>query len=89
LIIGTRFAYGLRIAGPVLIGMSSIPGRRFAMLNALGALLWACLIGSIGRILGEATEAFMEEVRNLEGWLLLDLVLIGIVPWCIAKLRHH
>jgi membrane protein DedA with SNARE-associated domain len=88
-VIGIRFAYGLRIAGPVLIGMSSIPGKRFALPNALGALPWACLIGGIGWIFGEAAEAFMEEVNNLEGSLLLDLVLIGIAPWCIANLRHH
>ncbi len=88
-IIGIRFAYGLRIAGPVLIGMSSIPGKQFALLNALGALLWACLIGGVGWIFGQAAEAFMGEVRNLEGWLLLGLALIGIVPWCIAKLRHQ
>ena len=39
-IIGVRFAYGLRIAGPVLIGMSPISAVRFAALNALGAMLW-------------------------------------------------
>jgi membrane protein YqaA with SNARE-associated domain len=38
-IIGVRFAYGLRIAGPVLIGMSSISRLKFALFNALGALL--------------------------------------------------
>jgi membrane protein DedA with SNARE-associated domain len=59
------------------------------MLNALGALLRVCLIDDIGWLFGVTAEALMGEVRNLEGWLLVGLVLIGIVPWCIAKLGHH
>ena len=41
LIIGIRFAYGLRIAGPIVIGMSSLAARRFLVFNAIGALIWA------------------------------------------------
>ena len=36
LIIGVRFAYGLRTAGPVLLGMTPMPARRLAAFNALG-----------------------------------------------------
>ena len=53
LIVGVRFMYGLRVAGPVLLGMSEVSygASRF---NALGALLWAALIGGAGYAFGEA-----------------------------------
>ena len=43
-IIGVRFAYGLRIAGPVLIGMSAVSYVRFVLFNAIGAVLWGLLL---------------------------------------------
>jgi membrane protein DedA with SNARE-associated domain len=48
LVLGVRFAYGLRIAGPLLIGTSPIPAWRFALFNALGALAWAALLAGLG-----------------------------------------
>src|SRR5438552_1865679 len=40
-VVGVRFAYGLRIAGPILIGTSNISAVRFAAFNAIGAIIWA------------------------------------------------
>ncbi|MEW5890485.1 MAG: DedA family protein [Pseudomonadota bacterium] len=86
-IIGVRFAYGLRIAGPVLIGTSPIPGSRFALFNALGAILWACVVAGIGWVFGEAAEIVLGEIRNLEGWLLLGLIAAAAIAWWIRKDR--
>ena len=80
-IIGLRFAYGLRIAGPVLIGTTPISGTRFALLNALGALLWACLVGGLGWAFGQAAEAMLGRIRHLEGWLMLGLVAVVALAW--------
>lgn len=88
-IIGIRFAYGLRIAGPVLIGMSPISGYRFGLLNALGAVLWACLFAGIGWVFGDAAEFALGELRHLEMWLLLGLVAAGVIAWWIRKKRAH
>lgn len=87
-IIGIRFAYGLRIAGPILIGMSPISSYRFALLNALGAMLWACLIAGIGWLFGRAAEVLLGEVRQVEGWLLLGLAAVGVIIWWIRRTRH-
>ena len=76
LIVGVRFAYGLRIAGPVLIGTSALSAWRFAAFNALGALLWAALVASVGWVFGAAAEAMLGELRHIEGWLLLGLLLL-------------
>lgn len=75
LIVGVRFAYGLRIAGPVLIGMSNVPPWRFALFNAVGAMLWSLAIAGLGWLFGAAAQALLGEIRHLEGMLLLALAL--------------
>lgn len=84
-IIGIRFAYGLRVAGPVLMGMSPISGWRFGLLNAAGAVLWACLIGSLGWAFGHAAEIALGEIRHIEGWFLLGIAVAGAVVWLIRR----
>jgi len=88
-IVGVRFAYGLRVAGPVLMGMSSLPAWQFALYNALGALLWALVIGSLGWSFGEAATRVLGEIRHLEGWLLAALGLGGVVWWVLVSLRRR
>jgi membrane protein DedA with SNARE-associated domain len=78
-IVGIRFVYGLRIAGPVVIGMSPISGCRFGWLNALGAVLWACLVAGVGWAFGRAAELALDEIRQVEMWLLLGLVLAAVI----------
>jgi membrane protein DedA with SNARE-associated domain len=80
-VIGIRFVYGLRIAGPVVIGMSPISSYRFCWLNALGAVLWACLVAGIGWVFGQAAELALGEIRNYEMWLLLGLAAAGVIVW--------
>ena len=84
-IIGIRFAYGLRIAGPVLLGTSEIQAYKFTILNALGAVIWACLIGGLGWAFGQAAEVLLGELRNVEGWLLLGAAAVGVVVWWIRR----
>jgi Uncharacterized membrane-associated protein len=47
-IVSVRFLYGLRIAGPVLIGMAGVAPWRFVLYNAIGAALWAPLVTGWG-----------------------------------------
>ena len=85
MIIGLRFAYGLRIAGPVLMGTTPLPAWRFAVFNALGALLWAALIGGLGWVFGDVAEAMFAHIRHVEGWLLLGLASAGAVFWWLRR----
>lgn len=84
-IIGIRFAYGLRVAGPVLIGSSAVSAWRFAFFNAVGALLWASVVGAVGWSFGAAAEAMLGRLRHLEGRLFLGLLLLALL---VALLRH-
>lgn len=87
LVIGIRFFYGLRIAGPVVIGMSPISGYRFGVLNALGAVLWACIVAGIGWVFGHAAELVLGEIRHMALWLLLALATAGVIIWWIRRKR--
>lgn len=65
-IVLVRFMYGLRVAGPVLIGASGVPPLRFVVFNALGAALWALLVGGAGYLFGNALEWLLEDVKRYE-----------------------
>jgi len=81
MIIGLRFAYGLRIAGPVLIGTTTVPAWRFVLFNAVGAVFWAFLIGALGWLFGDVAERISSEIHHIEGWLLLALAAAGALIW--------
>lgn len=87
MVIGVRFAYGLRLAGPLLIGTSGLPAWRFAVLNAAGALLWAGLVGGAGWLFGAAAERLLGRLQHLEGWLLLALLLTGAAAGLLRRRR--
>jgi membrane protein DedA with SNARE-associated domain len=85
-IIGMRFAYGLRIPAPILIGMSPVPALRFAVINAFGAILWACIVGGLGWLSGRLAETVFGDIKHIEVWLFLGLVAVAATIWLIRRL---
>ncbi len=79
LIVGIRFMYGLRIVGPIAIGGAGVAPGRFAFFNALGAALWAPLIGGLGYLFGHALEVLIGDVERYEGWALAAIVMAAVV----------
>jgi membrane protein DedA with SNARE-associated domain len=84
--VAVRFAYGMRIAGPMLLGASSMPPVRFVVLNALSAIAWALLVGAAGWFFGEAAQAIFGHLAHVEGWLFGALI-AALIAWRL--LRHH
>lgn len=76
-ILSVRFLYGLRVAGPIAIGMARIPWVRFLALNALGAVVWAILIGGAGYFFGAALEVILADLRRHEGWIFGAILAMG------------
>lgn len=79
-----RFAYGLRIAGPVIIGTSRFSAVQFAIYNALGAVLWATLIASLGWLFGRTIERLLGDIHRFELWA-LGLALVAFVIWLVHR----
>jgi membrane protein DedA with SNARE-associated domain len=84
LIIGVRFMYGLRLIGPFVIGMSDVPASRFALLNMVGAAVWAPLIAGAGYVFGKSFHWLFADLERYEGMVLL---LIASIAAAIALVR--
>src|SRR5919198_2764163 len=54
-----RFCYGLRIAGPIVIGTCGISPWRLALFNFIGVLIWAPLVSGIGYFAWQAVEHWL------------------------------
>jgi membrane protein DedA with SNARE-associated domain len=79
LFVGFRFMYGLRTVLPVVFGLGRFDPKRFALLNSLGALLWALIFGLGGYLFGHLMELLLADVRQYEHWIALGILLAGAV----------
>ena len=89
LILGFRFLYGLRTVTPFLIGAGGVPPLRYAVLNAIGAAIWAIAIGIAGYLLGHALELLLDEVKRYEYWVLACLAGAGALFWLVRRLKDR
>ncbi|MDD5383596.1 MAG: DedA family protein [Gallionella sp.] len=87
LILGLRFFYGLRIAGPFVIGMSSIPFLMFALLNMAGALVWAAVVASAGYYFGIVLEVWITDLKQFEETVLAIILAVGAGIWLWGRRR--
>lgn len=86
-ILTVRFLYGLRIAGPVLLGSSRVPMLRFAMLNLIGAALWATVVSGAGYLSGLAINALIADLKRIEEVVLIAILVGGGLAWLWRKAR--
>jgi len=86
-IVGVRFMYGLRTAGPAVIGTTRIGVIHFLLLNAVGALLWSACWAGAGYVLGSAAERLLGDLARAERELfgvalvLAVLLAVGVRIW--------
>lgn len=73
----SRYTYGFRIILPIILGMTSFPGKKFAWLNLLSAFTWAVIFSFAGYLFGKSAALFVEDVSRYEHYLLL--ILIGLI----------
>lgn len=83
IVVGVRFMYGLRIAGPVLLGTTGLAWQRFVAYNALGAIVWGVGVGGAGWLFGHAAERMLQGIEHAEHWAALGLlaVMAGLGVW--------
>ncbi|EAO7485669.1 DedA family protein [Salmonella enterica] len=87
-VIGTRFMYGFRVVGPLLIGASRLPPKIFLPLNIVGALVWALLFTTLGYLGGEVIAPWLHDLDQhlIHGvWLILAVVLVVGVRWWLKR----
>jgi membrane protein DedA with SNARE-associated domain len=88
-ILTIRFLYGLRIAGPLLLGSSRVPLLRFALFNVLAAALWAILVSGAGYTFGLAINSLFGDLKRIEEIVLVVILALGVVFWLWRRFRAH
>lgn len=88
-VLGFRFLYGLRAVSPAMLGTTGFPVARFALLNALAALVWSVLFVGIGYAFGLGLERVIGRIAHHADWLplLLVPVLVGLALRWRARRR--
>ena len=90
MVVGFRFLYGLRTVTPFAMGMgSTISTARFAVLNTIGAAIWASVLGLAGYGLGDVASGLIQDARRAEKILLGVVLAIGTTIWLVRLLRRH
>ena len=88
LILAFRFLYGLRTVAPFVIGMSTVSARKFALLNSIGAFVWAIAVGTGGYLFGHALEILIADIKHYEKEVLAAVAVIGVFLWIIHFFRR-
>lgn len=90
-VIMVRFMYGLRAAGPVLIGHSGLCPWKFALFNALGALIWATIFITLGWVFGQAAEQVLTQINHWGHYVFyvgaVVILVVGFVFWLVNRRR--
>jgi len=89
LIIMIRFMYGLRIAGPIIIGTAGISPWRLALFNFIGALIWAPVVAGVGYVAGQALQELMRDIKEVRIILLGVLIIVLLAGWLIYRRKHR
>jgi membrane protein DedA with SNARE-associated domain len=83
--LGVRFMYGLRTVLPFVIGMAKFDLKKFALLNLIGAFLWALTFGLAGHLVGQLMGAIFEDVKEHELAIALGIVIISGTVWLYRR----
>lgn len=77
-VLGFRFLYGVRNVTPFVIGASRMHPGKFFVLNFMGALVWAAVVGYLGYQFGHLAEAMMGRIQKYEMYILAALIAGGV-----------
>jgi len=84
-----RFCYGLRIAGPIVIGSCRISPWRLAFFNFIGTLIWAPLVAGLGYVAGEALEMWLGRLKHVQVAVLMAVALVALIGGVTVMLRRR
>ena len=82
IVLTMRFLWGLRIALPVALGLTTMNARRFFWLNLVSAAVWSCTFALVGFGVSRAVSRLFEDMRPHEKWLVLAVLAVAaLVLW--------
>jgi membrane protein DedA with SNARE-associated domain len=81
-----RFLYGLRNVTPLAMAIGGFSPRRFVVLNALGAVVWAVVVSSLGYVLGEAVEVALPRAHRYELAFFIAIACAMAAFWIVRRI---
>lgn len=86
-VLGARFIPGFNTTAIIALALSAMPPRKFLVLNAIGAIVWAVAFGILGYALGQAVERYIGDIEHYEKPIAVVLVVAGLafVVWRYAR----
>ena len=84
-----RFCYGLRIAGPLVIGTCGISPWRLALFNFIGVLIWAPIVAGVGYVAWYAVEQWIGHLHHAQIVLVMLIVLACVIGWFALQWRRR
>ena len=83
IILGFRFAYGLRTVIPFALGLSRISLLKFAFFDILGGIIWSSIFILGGYFFGHAMVIFLKQLSLIplvkQHWILAIIILAGLL----------
>lgn len=81
-----QYLYGLRMAGAIAFGASSMRTARFLLVQIVNCAVWALVIGGAGYLFGHATERVLGTAARIEKYALIAVVVLFIAMAVIHRL---
>ncbi|MEN6423654.1 MAG: DedA family protein, partial [Smithella sp.] len=89
LILLFRFVYGISTITPFLIGVSNVSPWKYLALNAVGALIWAITLTSLGYVFGQAAGLILDDIKKYEFMIMGLIILAGMTVWLLHFLAER
>jgi membrane protein DedA with SNARE-associated domain len=85
LFLGIRFLYGLRTIMPFVIGVARFDPKKFALLDFIGAFLWALTFSLAGHLIGQLMAEIFEDVKEHELMIVIGIIVAGACFWLYRR----
>ena len=85
-VLSMRFLWGLRIALPVALGLTTMDARKFFWLNLLSAAVWSCVFAFVGFGTSRLVTRIVDDLHHYEKWIAVTVLLVAAL---ILWLRWH
>jgi undecaprenyl-diphosphatase len=84
-----RWFSGLRIATAWVAGASGMSWARFLVWNAAGGIFWACTVGLVAYLAGDAAARLLGRVGTIGGIALLAFALLAGTVFLVRRRRRR
>ena len=84
-LLGMRFAYGIRLPLPILCGAAGVGTARFIRYNVGTALVWSLVFTGLGYAFGAAATATFHRWSRAGGAIVLAAVMAGVVTHFVVR----